>query len=298
MILLIVLAAMNPFDLFPDSTDVTIRNGITDASITSVYYLAAGSSTLTDAGLQSPIPPGETAVLSFPCRYINRVILTTDTKGNYRRVAYSPAPYSDTLSISRADKEFGEIFDVILGTRPFIIKSEVPVPLTSIFIRNDSTHTGSIIGSNPLMTDELLFLWLDRDSVTIAVMDSEGNTSEDIPLLESDSVHTIDINVFLDDPEPDPNRLLIINALNGESIVEIEVYPDSGDPFLMDLSATPLWLWQSVSVPVASGRVEYIVAIDSNRRTYSINAPDTCIGAFVVDWWHLDFGFDFPERSN
>lgn len=297
MILLIVLTAMNPFDLFPDSTDVTIRNGITDASITSVYYLAAGSSTLTDAGLQSPIPPGETAVLSFPCRYINRVILTTDTKGNYRRVAYSPAPYSDTLSISRADREFGGFFDVILGTRAFGIRSGVPVPITSIFITNDSTRTESIIGPNPLMTDEMLFLWLDDDSVTIAAVDIEGNVSEDINLteFERDSIQTIDVDVFLGETGPSQGNIWIINALNGESIAGLEIYPVFGEPVFLDLSSTPLELWQGVTVPF-TGEIDFIVGIDSQERTYSVNSPDSSTGAFIIDWWHLDFDFDFPER--
>lgn len=295
--ILILGNTVNPFLLFPDSTDVIIRNEITDASITSVFYFAAGSSTLTDAGLQIPIPPGDSEILTFPCRYINRVIFKTDSKGNYRRVAYSPAPYSDTLSISRADKEFGDFFDVILGTRPFVVRSTVPVPLASIFIRNDNSNTESIIGLNPLMTDEMVFLWVDDDTMTIAAVDIEGNISEDITLArdDRDSINIIGVNAFLGETEPVHGNIWIINALNGESIAGLEIYPVFGEPVFLDLSSTPLQLWQGVTVPF-TGEIDFIVGIDSHNRTYSITSPDSSTGAFIIDWWHLDFDFDFPER--
>jgi len=162
MILLALLATLNPLSLFPDSTDIVVKNEITDANITCVHYLLAGGNLLTDTRLENPIPPGNSATFRVPFRYINRIIMGTDTKGNYRRIGFAPAPAVDTLSISRADKEFGGLFDVVHGERPFIITSSVPVPITSIFLRNDSTLTESLIGPNPLMTDETLFLWLNR----------------------------------------------------------------------------------------------------------------------------------------
>ena len=296
--ILILGNTVNPFLLFPDSTDIIIRNCITDASLTSVHYFVAGKAVLYDAGLTGPVPPGSSFRFRVPCRYINRVIIGTDLRGNYRRVGVAPSPSGDTLSISRADKEFGGFFDVILGSRPFVIKSVLPVPITALYILDDSLHTGSLIGSNPLMTDETLFLWMDRDSITIAAMDVEGNLSESIPLARSerDSLFTIGIASFLGDTgQQTPGSIWIINALNGEVIKEIEIYPLTGEPFFIDLSASPLQLWQGVSVPF-SGDLEYIVGIDGCNRTFSVDSTDPSTGAFIIDWWHLDFDFDFPER--
>lgn len=298
MILLAILATLNPLNLFPDSTDIVVRNEITDASITRVHYLLAGGNLLTDTGLENPIPPGNSVTFRVSFRYMNRIILGTDTKGNYRRIAFAPSPTVDTLSISRADKEFGGLFDVVHGERPFIITSSVPVPITSIFLRNDSTLTESLIGPNPLMTDETLFLWLNRDSITIAAVDVEGNLSSDIVLVrtETNRVFSIDITAFVgDDLGNEQGMLEIVSALNGEQIIELEVYPLTGEPFFFDLSATPLKLWQRVNVPFA-GTVEYIVGIDGNGRTYSIDSPDPATGAYIINWWHLDFDFDFPDR--
>lgn len=298
MFLICLAAALNPLGLFPDSTNLVVHNAISDASITSVHYLAAGTAVLIDAGLTGPVPPGSSFQFRVPCRYINRVIIGTDVRGNYRRVGVAPSPSGDTLSISRADKEFGGFFDVILGSRPFVIKSTLPVPITALYILDDSLHTGSLIGSNPLMTDETLFLWMDSDSIAITAMDVEGNLSERIPLARSerDSLFTIGIASFLGDTgQQTPGSIWIINALNGEVIKEIEMYPLTGEPFFIDLSATPLQLWQGVSVPF-SGDLEYIVGIDGCNRTFSVDSTDPSTGAFIIDWWHLDFDFDFPER--
>jgi len=298
MILLVFMAVLNPLGLFPDSTDIVIHNQIDDAAITSVHYLVAGSAMLINGGLRNPVPPGSNAVLRVPCRYITRLIIGTDLRGNYRRVEVAPSPTGDTLSISRADKEFGGFFDVVLGSRSFAIRSTLPVPISSIFIQNDSLITESIIGPNPLMTDEMLFLWLDRDSIIITAMDVEGNLSENISMIRSerDSLFTIGINAFLGDTgQKAPGTIWIVNALNGEVIREIEVYPRIEEPFFLDLSATPLHLWQSVTIPF-TGEVDYIVGIDSRNRTFSMESPDPATGAFIIDWWHLDFDFNFPER--
>mgnify|MGYP000903578534 FL=1 len=299
MILLIVFAAMNPLRLFPDSTEVTIRNGITDASITSVFYLAAGSATLADAGLGNPVPPGEEAVLTFPCRYINRVIVETDARGNYRRVGFAPSPAGDTLSISRADREFGGVFDVVLGSRPFPVRSALPVPITGVHILDDGLPTGSVIGTNPLMTDETLFLWMDCDSIAITAVDVEGNHSRPVPLANpggGDTLFTIGVADFLDDPgERAAGALRVISALNGETVTAIEVHPVTGGPLFVDLSAAPLRLWRGVSIPFP-GEVGYVVGIDGSGRTFSVDESDPATGAFIIDWWHLDFDFDFPER--
>lgn len=297
LILLLLGSWANPLSLFPDSADVAVKNDLNCASIISIHYVVAGSSTLQGERFSDRIEPGETALLRLPCRFLHRLIFQTDTNVNYRKVNVSVTPGGDTVLVSRADREFGGFFDVILGSRPYPIINTAPVPLASVFIRNDSTCTGSILGANPLLTDETVFLWYDRDTVVIAAMDLEGNMTSDVTLIrgESDSLFSIGIGAFLEDRiQREPGSVMVVNALNGEQIKELEVYPAFGEPFFMDLSPAPLKLWQGVIVP-CTGEVEYIIGTDFSGRTYSVDQPDSACGAFIIDWWHLDFDFDFPD---
>lgn len=293
-----ILLLMNPLELFPDSVDVIVQNNITDASIISMHYLVAGTLTMVNRELERPISSGEHLMIRLPYRFYSRMVFGTDLKGNYRIAEAALLPFSDTVAVSRAQMEFGGFFDVVLGSQPFVIKSTLPVPITTILILNDSLNTESIIGSNPMMTGEVLFLWLDRDSVIISAIDLEGNPSSEVHMIRTgnDSLFTIGIADFLTDTgQLSPGDIRVINALNGAEIKEIEVYPVTGEPFFLDLSQDPLQLWQTATIQVQE-EVDYIVGIDCLGRTFSIDDPEPSLDAFIIDWWHLDFDFEFPNR--
>lgn len=297
---LLFTLAINPFALFPDSATVTIRNNLSDASIIAVHYLVSGSGRITGSALPSPVPPGGSVDISLPCRSFARLILRTDSGVNYRKPQFHPAPSGDTLTISRADREFGGYFDVIMGERPFVIQNSTPVAMRAIYLEGDFMPVESVIGANPLMTDEVLFLWFDPDSVTIVAVDLEGNFSKPIGMIRTDCVNTFSIGIeaFLEETfHPPPEVLWIINGINGESITGIEVYPRSEEPFFLDLSDDPLRLWQTAVIPF-SGEVDYVVCFDSRNRAFFIDSRDESTGAFLADWWHLEFDFSFPEGRN
>lgn len=299
-IILALLLNIDPFALFPDSANVTIINSLESASITSIYYLIAGEEFLAQSDLDASLSPGSSASISLPFRYLARVIFCTDQNVNYRIGFFSPSSSLDSVSVSRSEREFGGYFDVIMGRRPFTIRNSTTVPITAIILHGDSLPSGSIIGSNPIMTDETLFLWLDRDSVVFTALDIEGNESDTIEVRRMGRENGIDIrsNTFIRSaPESSHEANWVVSALNGECIMGIEVYPINGEPFFMDLGDNPLQLWQFTVIPF-DGDVEYIVCDDNAGRTFTIDQKDQSTGAFVVDWWHLDFDFSFPERAN
>lgn len=297
---LLVTTAPNPLSLVDDSVEVVIRNEIEGTPITAVHYLVAGSGRMHQVTLNRLVDPGESLSIRLPFRYMSRIVFGTDASGNYRRVSFAPSPLHDTLAVSRADREFGGFFDVILGDRPYAVQNSSPVPIASVHLTGQGLPEGSIIGSNPLMTGETLIIWLSSDSVSLTATDSEGNTTGTIRLLlsERDSLHTISTADFVDSILlSSEGQVHIVSGLNGELIVGIEVYPVHEDPFFIDLEGTPLALWESVGVPVTD-QVGFLVCVDSNGRTYSLDRPEPGLDAYVVNWWHLDFDFSFPGRTN
>ena len=294
---ILLVTLINPLFLFPDSVDLVIRNELQSTSITSIHYLVAGSGRMRDAGLRGSIPPGESASLTLPFRFMDRIVFLTDSKGNYRNMSIALSPMVDTIAVSRADREFGGLFDVIMGDRPYIIHNRTPVPITGIILHGDGLPVESLIGPNPLMTDETLFLWLDTDSLAFTAIDIEGNRTMpfEIRRVGIAAVASIRISAFLAGSAKPDGALWVINGINGESITGIEVYPLYDEPFFLDLGEAALSLWQSAAVQYAE-EVEHIVCVDTMGRTYSIGKPDQHTEAFVADWWHLDFDFGFPER--
>lgn len=296
--MLLLFSVLNPLELFPDSVDVAIRNGIEETSILSIHYIVNGTTTMNLLRQHEPILPAGFEMIRIPYRYLGRIVFGTSTGENYRKVAVALNPSGDTLCVSREDREFGGFFDVIMGSSPHIIRNTSPVPLMAVFLHGDSLPEGSVLGSNPLMTDETLFLWLDRDSVAVSALDIEGNPSDTLLLIRSgiDSVFSIGTLAFMTNVQrPSPGTIWVINGINGERISGIEVYPLLDEPFFFDLAARPLGLWQSAAIPFA-GEIEFIVCIDTEERSYSINSLDEVTGAYIADWWHLDFDYSFPGR--
>jgi len=297
MIALSLYILFNPLEFIPDSVDVTIMNEIEDASITSIHYLIKETDTMADLGLETCINPFEAETVRMPYRYMSRIVFGTDYGNNYRITNVTPGLSSDTLFVSRANKEFGGLFDVIMGSRPFYIVNATPMPITDIILIGEEFSGESIIGSNPMLSDETICLWLDADSISFTAVDIEGNHSDTIEVFSAkrDTVITISLEAFLLESDFPGNSVTVLNCINGEEIAEIEIYPIHEEPLYIDLRNSPLALWQSISVP-CSDQIDYVVVIDCEGRTYSISTYEYSIEAFVADWWSLDFDFSFPDR--
>lgn len=295
---LMLLLSLQPLDLFPDKVNVCITNSIPDAAITSIHYLAAGERSITECRLEENIAPGSSESIELPFRCMTRIVFGTDRNLNYRVIELSLSPSEDTIVVSRSDREFGGFFDVIMGSRVFAIQNRTPVPIRALHL--DSLNGQRITGTNPLMTDEYLFLWHDSDSLRLFAVDIVGNPSRPVEMIRSETVNTFPVGIEAFRAEtggPPPGALMVINGLNGESIAGIEVYPWDEEPFFLDLSDAPLRLWQSAVIPFA-GRLDYLVCIDGSNRVFLVDSRDESTGAYVVDWWHLEFDFSFHERRN
>lgn len=295
---LLMVSVFSPFAGLFGSVEVTIQNNLLNSSITQVHYLLEGSAEIINAGLDSPIPPGGFSEITLPCRYLARIVFGTEEGANYRKTYCRPGADGDTLTVSRADMEFGGFFDVIMGSRVFVIQNRTPVPIRALHL--DSLCGPGIIGANPLMTDEVLFLWHDSDSLHLIAVDIEGNPSKPVVMIRSETVNSfaVGIEAFGEGVlTPHPGAITLINGVNGESIVGIEVYPWNEEPFFFDLRDTPLGLWQSAVIPFA-GQLEYLVCVDTSNRAFILDSCDESTGAYVVDWWHLEFDFGFRERRN
>lgn len=293
-----VLSFCFPFNELPDSTDLLIRNDLETASIVNINLLLPNSMHLIPVALSSPVPPGTERIVTVPFSYISRIIFATDSSINYRSTDFAPVGLSATVTVSRASREFGGLFDVVMGTEAYVIINETSVPIAEVFLLDNGLSDQSIISSNPLLPNEIIFLWLDRDTVSLQAVDTEGNASDTIRAVRSDENNVFGITTFdfLSIPaDAVTGSIYVINCINGEFIEEIEVYPLYQEPFLVDLSEEPLSLWKSVEIP-SSGGIEFIVCIDSRGRTFSVNDPDLSTGAYIVDWWNLDFNFNFPDR--
>lgn len=297
-IALMLVFSLKPLGLFPDKVNVCITNSIPDAAITSIHYLAAGERRITECRLEDSIAPGSSETIELPFRYMTRIIFGTDRNVNYRETELSLNPSGDTIVVSRSKREFGGFFDVIMGSRVFAIQNRTPVPIRALHL--DSLDGPCITGANPLMTDEVLFLWHDSDSLRLIAVDIEGNPSKPVEMIRSEAVNTfpVGIEAFRDETGgPPPGTLMVINGLNGDSITGIEVYPWDEEPFFLDLSDAPLGLWQSAVIPF-TGQLEYLVCVDGSNRAFILDSRDESTGAYVVDWWHLEFDFSFHGRRN
>lgn len=297
MIALAFAILFNPLDYIKDTADIVIHNRIEHTSIVSIHYLITGSRTMMNVGLERPVAPTELVTISLPYRHMRRLVFQTDQGDNYRVVSLTPGIPGDTIEVSRENREFGGFFDVILGERLFVLRNETPVNLASIFLHGDSLRF-DLLGHNPLMHDETVFLWLNEDSITLTAVDIMGNESLPFHLTETsrDTLNTIRIAHFLGNAQPPPpGNVWIINCIHGEQLVEIEVYPEVGEPYYFDLRDTPLDLWQSAVIPLAVP-INHIVCFDGEGRTYSIGAKDRDTGAYIAEWWNLDFDFSFPDR--
>lgn len=300
MIALLIIVAFNPFVMFQDSVDVTVCNGIELQSIHSISYLISQSGVMESIDLELNIPPGGSITFRMPARFLDRMVFEADSGNNFRMISFMPGLSRDTLLVTRAHKEFGGFFDVILGTRPYAIRNATPVPITNIILEGEDFPETGVLGNNPLLSDEVLFLWTDRDTISFSALDIQGNLSHSIEMIRSgdDSLYSISTEVFLGGiPQIPPGSIWIVNGINGTRINSIEIYPVFGDPLFLDLSASPLDLWEHVTVPNI-GNVEFIVCIDSCKRTFSAYQFGEVVGAYIVDWWSLDLNFNFPEGSH
>jgi len=289
---------LNPLLLLPDSVEVTVINRIDGATIESLHFLLPESTTIEEAFLDRPIPLGDSTRVTLPFRYISRVVVGTDRMGNYRRALPAFNPLGDTLSFSRADKEFGGFFDVILGSELYFIRNVTTVPITAVYLRADTLAERNILGSNPLLTNESIFLWMDADSAWVWAVDIEGNSSATLPIQKSREygANAFRISDFMEPAEPvRAGEIRVISGLNGGEITGIEVYPVEDEPFYLNLEQEPLTLWDQLTIR-CPGEVEYLICYDSMNRSFSIDTMDPETEAFIVDWWHLDFDFAFPDR--
>lgn len=293
---LVFSAVLNPFRLFPDSTEMIVVNNIPSLNIVSVHYLPVGSDTICRAFLPGPISPGCSTSVIVPFRYMNRIVFGTDAGINHRKaLGYTPDYPVDVITVSRADREFGSFFDVIIGSRPHVITNGTPVPISVLCLIEDNGGLTGLLGRNLLMTEESMVLWMDADSISLIAQDVEGFLTDTVKVFRTGdtSVTIIGIEHFLGRNLPDTHvNVGVVNCVNGESMKEILIFPQVGPPQVFDLSSTPLGLWQIVTIPYA-GIVDFVVGTDLSGRTYSVESPDEHTGLYVIDWWHLDFDFSF-----
>lgn len=288
---------LNPLLLFPDSVEVTVINRIDGATIESMHLVLPESMEIEKAFLERPVPDGDSARVTLPYRYFSRIVIGTDRMGNYRKALLAFNPQGDTLSFSRADREFGGFFDVILGTELYLVRNITTVPITAVYLRADTLAERNILGSNPLLTNESIFLWIDADSAWIRAVDCEGNSSPETPIhgFRENGPNAIRTSDFVDDAGPVQNgEIRVISGLNGGEITGIEVYPVEDEPFYLNLEQEPLTLWDQLTIQ-CPGEVEYLICYDSENRSFSMDESDPESGSFIVDWWHLDFDFSFPD---
>lgn len=296
---LVFAAALNPIELFPDSTELVVVNNTTSLCIVSVHYLPVGSDTICKATLSGPVSPGCSTSVRIPFRYMNRIVFGTDAGINHRKaLGYAPDYPFDVITVSRADREFGSFFDVITGSRPYVITNGTPIPIPVLCLLGENDSLTNLLSSNPLMTDESLVLWMDADRINLIAQDVEGFLTDTIEVIrtENSSVTLISIEHFIGmNMAYTHDSIGIVNCVNGERIKRIQIFPHVGPPQTLDLSATPLGLWQIVSIPY-EGTLDYVVGTDLSGRTYSVESPDENTGLYVFDWWHLDFDFGFSGR--
>lgn len=303
MVLMLTLSilgstALNPLLLFPDSVDVTVINRIDGATIESLHFLLPERTVIEEVVLDGPIPGGDSAKVTLPYRYISRVVIGTDRMGNYRKALLAFSPEGDSLSFSRADREFGGFFDVILGSELYFIRNATTVPITAVYLRADTLAERNILGSNPLLTNESIFLWMDADSAWIRALDCEGNTSPTIPIhtLDENGANVVTISYFMGDAGPvREDEIRVVCGLNRGEITGIEVFPKDDEPFFLNLEQDPLTLWDHLTIQCPR-EVDYLVCFDRYDRSFSVDTRDPDTDAYIVDWWHLDFDFSFPDR--
>lgn len=296
---LILLFSLNPLGLFPDSVSVCVTNSISNASITSIHYLVAGERRIYACRLDGDLAPGHSRTIVLPFRYMTRIVFGTDRNENYRETNLSLNPSSDTVVVSRSDREFGGFFDVIIGSKPYRIDNTTPVPMTGVFMQNGDSLSENLLSANPLLSDESLFLWLNSDTVLVSFQDIESNMSKQYQYVRNDmdSIFTLGVAGFFDEDFLNSTGLRIANCINGEVIVGIDVVSVSGESTFWDLSDSPLELWQGVAIPF-HGEMSYIVCIDSSGREFTIDTIDEESGVFIADWMSVDFDFSFPSGSN
>ena len=284
---------------YPDSVNIPVTN-LLDSNITNIYYIIPASDTLHTAPLTTPITPDQTTTIRTPYGYINKLIFQSENNNTYYTMGFPATSTPDTISISLAQKEFGEIFERIYGIYPITIQNSTDVPLVNI---ESNLNTHNILNGNVLLPTEILRIWVTKDfRLQLSATDIQNNSTELLTFTpeEPDSIQKIQPQTFYQNGteygfvQNSPGSW-VINQITLDNITLIEAFSPTGE-FLdgIDFSDEPLKLWDRVFLQHYNP-IGFIILTDINNRTYSSNLPDLVTNNYLVGDLNLDFGFAFPE---
>ena len=303
ILLWILFSFALPFCDPPDSTELVVKNNLSEGSIAAINLLVPGRRQLTSVFLSPPIAPGCADTVAVPYMYFNRIIFTADNGNYYRLNGYAPVGDPAEITVSLAVKEFGGSFDRIFGSYPMIIRNSTPIAFNSVLFSGDSLPQGNLLGGQILMPDEVLRVWLDSGTTAeIFATDVSGAVSSVLTgiALPVDTVLSFTPEQFYHNgtvfgSENGGSGSWVVNCIPDQQIVLVEAFDNQGY-FLkeIDCSSSPLQTWDRVFLPHWSP-ISYIMCTDQNERTYSLMDPDSVSGNYLFDLLSLDFGFGFPE---
>ncbi|HOO45392.1 MAG TPA: hypothetical protein PLM29_04120 [Deltaproteobacteria bacterium] len=300
MLTLALYLLLHPVMLLGNTVELTIVNVTPADTIASVHSILPGEQSLVHYLLDTPIPPGSTGKVDIPSATYDRLIFCTESGTNYREVLLPVGRHMDTVTVSRADREYGEFFDVVLGSRPFVLMNSSPVPLSGVYLLKPDITPRNMLGKNPLLTDEFIVIWLDADSAMARAEDIEGHFSREVSLISSSgspATYTLGPMDFLPEGTLDQQGVTVLNCINGAAIIEVEIYPFIGEPFIVDAKADPLELWEWMHLSIEDG-AEFVVCYDEQGRSFTVPWPEDSSGVFIASWWNLDFDFNFPGEED
>jgi len=286
----------------PESTTVVVANLLEEVAITSVHLLLPNAEEMISIPFNDPLQPGETAQLSFPWGYINRVVFNTDFGDVYFQSGFAALSNPDTLTVTLARKEFGGVFDRIYGTMPIALRNSTSVNIASVRVVGDSTLQGNILGSNPLMPGEFLRLWVEStESYKIVFQDEDANYSEELTAFANpDTVYSVNNQLFYRNGTEHLTQgtgysFTVSNCISSQEILGVETFDELGYSLVyIDLADNPLETWDRI-VLHTDFPPSFVSCIDCYGRTYSLDEPNSFTGSYDFDQLSLDFNFSFPE---
>jgi len=283
---------------------VVVANLLDNESVEFIYLLLPNTVELIQLDIDDPISPGEIIQTGFPWSYINKVIFVTDTGVVYCEAGFPASSNPDTLRVSLAKKEFGGVFDRVLGTIPIFFVNLSSINISSVYLIDYGTISDDILGCNPIMPGEILRLWVDNtDPFIILFLDSDGFISDSLVVsANSEEVPVYHItnryfysNGSLQTTDFPGYSFTAANCIPDEELISIEALDEFSNTILfLDLSNSPLGTWDRLTT-----QTDYPPSVlkctASSGRTYTLESADPRTGCYDFDLRSLDFDFSFPE---
>ncbi|MCK5133043.1 MAG: hypothetical protein KAR40_12930 [Candidatus Sabulitectum sp.] len=304
-ILAVLLSFFNFFSLQPGSVSlIEIHNAADSGDLVAVYSVMPGEMQISPNLLDSPLPEDSSIWLAIPGMLYPAIIGLTSSDLSYREVSFA-AVDSATIEFDRMRREYGRLINKVYGPNRLSITNSSQIQLVSISVSDSSGFPGEVLLPDVIFPGEAINVWLDSGSYNVSVRDRSSASLNYSISIDSGSIASIKLTLQDFIQENTVSYVIgegscivkLVSALPVDSLCALDLYNLNGESIAgYDLQPT-LSCWQKLTV-YTEEPVSWLSAWDTNDRSYSLNAPDSVLGAYIIDVNCVDFDISFDKNND